>query len=125
MDHAVTPHFFSTLLSIGIALTTAMQTESSALVDKVVFTDKSDYFELFRSGQSYLNATLADHYGIQGFTGGAGFAWTDYGAAPRMGLLSHGSVLSNGAKFADTSPTQRGIFVRTRLLCTEVGKPLS
>ncbi len=107
----------------AIDLTTAMQAESAALVDKVVFTDKSDYFELFRSDQSFLNSKLATHYGIANFAGGAGFAWTPYGAAPRKGLLSHGSVLSNGAKFSDTSPTQRGIFVRTRLLCTEVGKP--
>ncbi len=107
----------------AIDLTAALQAESSALIDKVVFDDKSDYFELFKANQSYLNATLATHYGISGFTGGTGFAWTPYGAAKRKGLLSHGSVLSAGAKFNDTSPTQRGIFVRTRLLCTEVGAP--
>src|SRR5262249_40565228 len=31
--------------------------------------------------------------------------------------------LSAGAKFNDTSPTQRGIFVRTRLLCQKVEPP--
>jgi hypothetical protein len=107
----------------SVELTAAMQDESAALVDKVVFEDKSDYFELFRSNQSFLNSTLATHYGITGFTGGTGSAWTPYGAAKRKGLLSHGSVLSAGAKFADTSPTQRGIFVRTRLLCTDVPPP--
>lgn len=107
----------------AIDLTTALQAESSALVDKVVFDDKTDYFNVFRSDQSFLNSTLATHYGITGFSGGSAFAWTPYGAAKRKGLLSHGSVLSAGAKFADTSPTQRGIFVRTRLLCTEVGTP--
>lgn len=107
----------------AIDLTAALQAESSALIDKVVFDDKSDYFELFKANQSYLNQTLATHYGINGFTGGMAYAWTPYGAAKRKGLLSHGSVLSAGAKFADTSPTQRGIFVRTRLLCMEVGAP--
>lgn len=107
----------------AIDLTTALQAESSALVDKVIFDDKADYFELFKSNQSYLNQTLATHYGISGFTGGTGYAWTPYGAAKRKGLLSHGSVLSAGAKFSDTSPTQRGIFVRNRLLCTEVPAP--
>jgi len=106
-----------------IELTGALQAESAALVDKVVFEDKSDYFDLFRSKQSFLNATLATHYGIAGFTGGSASAWTPYGTAKRQGLLSHGSVLSAGAKFADTSPTQRGIFVRTRLLCTDVPAP--
>ncbi len=107
----------------AIDLTTALQAESAALVDKVVFDDKADYFELFRSNQSFLNSTLATHYDISGFNGGSSFAWTPYGSAKRKGLLSHGSVLSAGAKFADTSPTQRGIFVRTRLLCTDVPAP--
>jgi hypothetical protein len=101
----------------------AMQAESAALVDKVVFDDKSDYFDLFRSTSTYVNQLLADHYGLTGFTGGTGFAWTDYGSAPRRGLLSHGSVLSQGAKFADTSPTQRGIFIRTRLFCQVIPPP--
>jgi hypothetical protein len=32
-------------------------------------------------------------------------------------------VLSAFSKFTDTSPTQRGIFVRTRLLCQEIKQP--
>jgi hypothetical protein len=37
--------------------------------------------------------------------------------------LSHGAVLSAFGKFSDTSPTQRGIFVRTRLMCEVVAPP--
>ncbi len=104
-------------------LVTAMQAESGALVRKVVFQDRGDYFDLFRSEQTYINQALATHYGITGFQGGTGFAWTAYGAAPRKGILSHGSVLSAGAKFSDTSPTQRGIFIRDRLFCQEMPPP--
>jgi hypothetical protein len=32
-------------------------------------------------------------------------------------------VLAAFGKFSDTSPTQRGIFVRTRLLCQEISPP--
>jgi hypothetical protein len=46
-----------------------------------------------------------------------------YGDSGRAGILSHGSVLSAFSKFTDTSPTQRGIFVRTRLLCQTIGRP--
>lgn len=105
-----------------LPLTQALQQESDALVDRVVFTEGSDYFTLFTSADTFVNATLATHYGLTGFAG-AGFQWTPYGAAPRKGLLSHGSVLSQGVKFADSSPTQRGIFVRNRLLCQEVPPP--
>jgi hypothetical protein len=41
----------------------------------------------------------------------------------RAGLLSHGSVLSAFGKFSDTSPTQRGILVRTRLMCERIAPP--
>jgi hypothetical protein len=107
----------------ALPLTQAMQQESDALVDRVVFTEGSDYFTLFTSSDSFVNATLATQYGLTGFTGGTGFQWLPYGSAPRKGLLSHGSVLSQGVKFADSSPTQRGIFVRNRLLCQEIPPP--
>jgi hypothetical protein len=82
----------------------------------------SDYFDLFRSEQTQVNDLLADHYGLArpGSTTGA---WVTYGSNPRRGILSHGSVLSAGAKFDDTSPTLRGVFVRTRLLCETVPPP--
>lgn len=108
----------------ALDLTTAMQTESGALVDKVVFDSGSaDYFDLFNSDQTYVNQLLADNYGMTGFTGGTGFAWTPYGSLPRKGLLGQGSVLSQGTKFADSSPTQRGIYIRTRLLCQTIPPP--
>jgi hypothetical protein len=46
-----------------------------------------------------------------------------YGDSGRRGLLSHGSFLSVAAKFGDTSPTQRGLLVRKRLLCETIPPP--
>jgi hypothetical protein len=105
-----------------VDLTQALQTESAALVSKVIFDDQADYFQLFQSDQTYLNDFLAAHYGLPA-AGLPGFRWVSYGTSGRKGLLSQGSVLSVGAKFNDTSPTQRGILVRTRLLCQEVPPP--
>src|SRR6185503_20729282 len=65
---------------------------------------------------------LAAHYGLPAPAGG-GPAWVPYGADPRRGILSHGAVLAAGAKFDDTSPTLRGVFVRNRLLCQVVPPP--
>ncbi len=106
-----------------LVLTQALQNESNALVDRVVFTDSNDYFSLFTATDSFVNSTLAQHYQLSGFTGDTEFRWTPYGNAPRKGLLSHGSVLSQGVKFNDTSPTQRGKFIRNRLLCQEIPPP--
>jgi hypothetical protein len=103
-------------------LTQALQTETSALVNKVVFEDQADYFELFRSNQTYINDFLADHYGLPR-PGSSSFQWVNYGSSGRKGIMSQGAFLSAGAKFNDTSPTQRGIFVRSRLLCQRILPP--
>jgi hypothetical protein len=96
-----------------------LRAESRALVERVVFDAPGDYFELFRSAETLLTPALAAHYG---YAAPAAPGWAAYPDA-RRGILSHGSVLSSFGKFADTSPTQRGIFIRTRLLCQEVPKP--
>jgi hypothetical protein len=100
-------------------LVEALRAETRALIERVVFDEPSDYFELFRSEQTYLTDYLAGHYGYEA-PGGAD--WVTY-SDERRGILSHGSVLSSFGKFSDTSPTQRGIFIRTRLLCQEIPPP--
>jgi hypothetical protein len=95
--------------------------ETTALIDRTVFEEPQDYFNLFRSTDTYLNETLAEHYGLPRPDGVSG--WVPYGDSGRMGILSHGSVLSSFAKFSDTSPTQRGKLIRTRLMCQNIPPP--
>ncbi|HVR18245.1 MAG TPA: DUF1592 domain-containing protein, partial [Polyangiaceae bacterium] len=95
--------------------------ETNALIDRAVFEGTGGYLSLFTSSDTYLDDALADHYGLPHPTGGEG--WVPYGASGRAGILSHGSVLAAYSKFSDTSPTQRGIFVQTRLLCNVVQPP--
>jgi hypothetical protein len=68
-----------------------------------------------------VNTQLASQYGLPAPSGGEG--WVSYADDARAGILSHGSVLAAFSKFSDTSPTQRGIFVQTRLLCNKVAPP--
>jgi hypothetical protein len=102
-------------------LAAAFSIETNKLIDKVVFDQPSSYLDLFTSTQTYVNATLAKQYGLTAPSGGEG--WVSYADDKRAGILSHGSVLAAFSKFSDTSPTQRGIFVQTRLLCNKVGNP--
>lgn len=103
-------------------LNAAFQLETEKLIERVVFDEPQSYLELFRSPQTYLTEGLASHYALPAPEGGEG--WVTYpGDSGRAGILSHGSVLSAFSKFDDTSPTQRGIFVRTRLLCQTVPPP--
>lgn len=102
-------------------LTRAFDMETTALLDRVIFDEPQSYLNLFTSTETYLNDMLADHYGLPHPSGGEG--WVDYGDSGRAGLLSHGSVLASFSKFSDTSPTQRGILVRTRLMCETIPPP--
>jgi hypothetical protein len=102
-------------------LNQAFTIETQALIDRAVFEGQS-YLTLFDSPETFVDDALAAHYGLPAPVDGRG--WVDYPAdSGRAGILSHGSVLSSFSKFSDTSPTQRGIFVRTRLLCQSVPSP--
>lgn len=102
-------------------LTQAMRTETAALVDRVIFEEASSWLDLFTSADTYIDAVLAEHYGLPVPPGGAG--WVEYGETGRMGLLSHGSFLSVAANVGDTSPTKRGIFIREQLMCQAIPPP--
>lgn len=102
-------------------LAAAFSLETNKLIEKVVFEQPSSYLDLFTSPQTYLTGLLAAQYGLMPPAGGQG--WVSYADDKRAGILSHGSVLAAFSKFSDTSPTQRGIFVQTRLLCNKIGAP--
>jgi hypothetical protein len=99
----------------------AFNSETTALIDRVVFDEPQSYLNMFSFPETYLDDMLADHYGLPRPSGGQG--WVEYGDSGRAGILSHGSVLSAFSKFSDTSPTQRGLLVRTRLLCQTIPRP--
>ena len=101
-------------------LVAALDRETTALIDRVVFDDRVSYLELFTSTQTYVDDYLAAHYGFPAPAGGEG--WIDY-PPDRAGILSHGSVLAAFSKFTDTSPTQRGILIATRLQCDVIPQP--
>jgi hypothetical protein len=104
-------------------LTTAMRTETQKLVERVVFEEGRPWADIMTSKETYVDAQLAQLYGMPAPAGG-GAGWTTYaGPGERAGLLSHGSFLSVAGKFGDTSPTQRGKLIRERLMCQVVPPP--
>jgi len=113
-------------LPYGGQLATDMRAETSALIARVVFEEKLPWQQLFLSNETYVTDFLADHYGLPP-PGSAKGAWVKYDDGPggigRAGLLAHGSFLSIGAKFNDTSPVKRGRAIRERLMCQEIGDP--
>jgi hypothetical protein len=104
------------------ALSEPMKAESRALIDRVVFEDRSPWSQLWLSDETWVSASLAEHYGLPAPSDASG-GWVSYGDSSRAGLLSQGSFLANGGAFGDTSPIMRGIVVKTRLLCGEIPPP--
>jgi hypothetical protein len=100
----------------------SMQIETNALLDRVIFDETGTFQDLLRADETYVDAALAEVYGLPAPTSG-GFEWKSWGDTGRQGLLSQGAFLSLGAKFADTSPTQRGLLIRTRLFCHVIQPP--
>jgi hypothetical protein len=103
-------------------LTAAMRNETRALVEQVVFVDRSPWLDLFTAPGTFIDDLLAEHYELPA-PGSNAPVWVEYGSSGRQGLLSHGSFLSVAGKFGDTSPTQRGKLIRKRLLCQEIPPP--
>ena len=103
-------------------LVAAMEAENRALMQRVLFEEQRPWQDLLRLEETYASDMLAAHYGIP-LPGSETPTWTSYGDTGRKGLLSGGSFLSIGQKFGDTSPTQRGLLVRTRLFCMDVPPP--
>jgi hypothetical protein len=125
-------------------LSDAMQTETKALLMRVLFEDQRPWQDLLRYDQTYVTDNLARHYGFTsaGVSTPAGApvaqaskkdsaapstssTWVSYpDGSGRKGLLSHASFLATGAMFVgDTSPTIRGLIVRERLHCQDIPDP--
>lgn len=103
-------------------LRATMLAETDALVGKVLGKDGGAWANLFTARESYMDAALVQHYDAKA---GANMpAWITYEHPERAGILSHGSFLSLAVKNVDdTSPTIRGKYIATRLLCREVPPP--
>ncbi len=110
---------YSTLTDEG--LTADMRGETSALLSRVIFDEKRPWTDVLTSDETFLTPQLAEHYGLP--SPGAGPDWVPYGDSGRKGILSHATFLSAVSKFGDTSPTQRGLLIRTRLFCQTISRP--
>ena len=97
-----------------------MRDETSALIERVVFDQEDPWTAILTSEETFLTPELAEHYGLPV---PAQPDWVNYGDSGRAGLLSQGAFLSVGSKFGDTSPTQRGLMVRTQLFCQVIPLP--
>jgi Protein of unknown function (DUF1592)/Protein of unknown function (DUF1588)/Protein of unknown function (DUF1595)/Protein of unknown function (DUF1587)/Protein of unknown function (DUF1585) len=104
-----------------VATRTSMQSETE-LFFKSFLDESKDVHELLTAKYTYADARLAKIYGVSGAPA-SGFAKTNLGSAPRMGLLTQASFLTITSKNNGTSPVKRGKWVLGQLLCSEPPPP--
>ncbi|MDC0723628.1 DUF1592 domain-containing protein [Nannocystis bainbridge] len=101
----------------------AMKYETLRLIEDIVWDQDTDFRTLLSADYTFVNPALASLYGLPP-PRGQGFAKVpleeDHG---RAGLLGQASFLARFAHPAETSPTRRGQFIRTKLLCETVPPP--
>ncbi len=79
-----------------------------------------DVTSLLTSTTTFVNQALGSFYGLSGAPG-SGFAEVSLAGTERApGMLGQGAFLTVHAQPENSSPVQRGRFVRERLLCQEI-----
>jgi hypothetical protein len=82
-----------------------------------------DFRTVFNTTKTFVNAELAELYGLQGVSG-TSFVQVDLPATgPRRGLLGNASLMSLYAHASNSSPTLRGKFIRQILMCQSIPAP--
>jgi hypothetical protein len=100
----------------------SMKAETLALLEHVVFDGAGDLDTMLTADYSFVDSALAELYGVSG-VGGDTLTRVDLDPQQRAGLLTQASVLALTGKRDQSSPVQRGKFVRERLLCESLPEP--
>ncbi|MDC0723451.1 DUF1592 domain-containing protein [Nannocystis bainbridge] len=105
------------------ALAGSMAQETLHLLDAIVWQEDGDIRRFFDSDTTFVDAALAGLYGLPAPDGPGFHRVASPAAQGRAGLLGHASFLARFAHPGLTSPTRRGQFIRTRLLCDIILPP--
>jgi len=110
-DRRVFPEFTAELVA-------DMEEETQRLFGGLVWDD-GDFREFFTARYTHVSPALGKLYGVPVLSG-----WTRVNLpSGRAGVLGHASFLTLTSKPVDTSPTERGLFVREHFLCQQVPPP--
>ncbi|MEO7415125.1 MAG: DUF1592 domain-containing protein, partial [Opitutaceae bacterium] len=96
-------------------LRTAMMQETKMFFTSIVTEDRS-IMELLNADYTFMNETLANHYGVPGVSGEEFRRVTHDPQSHRGGLLTNASVLTLTSAPNRTSPVKRGVWVLETIL---------
>ena len=93
----------------------AMRDETEKYFDYVV-RENRNVLELIDSNYTFVNETLAKHYGIDGVKGDEMRRVELPADSPRGGVLTQGTLLAVTSNPTRTSPVKRGLFILDNIL---------
>ncbi|MEM9191268.1 MAG: DUF1592 domain-containing protein [Myxococcota bacterium] len=103
-----------------VEVANAMLEETDRYVDFVVREGDGQLDTLLTGTFSFVPASLRPVYGLADGNADAPVALDPN---ERAGLLTHPSVLASHARFSNSSPVLRGVFLFRRVLCGQLGDP--
>jgi Protein of unknown function (DUF1592)/Protein of unknown function (DUF1588)/Protein of unknown function (DUF1585)/Protein of unknown function (DUF1595)/Protein of unknown function (DUF1587) len=107
------------------SLQQAMVQEVPSMLEDLVFEQAAPATNIFTTRTTYVNSDLAKLYGLDA-SGLTVDSWVKVSLPAnglRAGYLGTGAFLSEFANQKEGSPTQRGKFIRTALLCQAIPDP--
>jgi hypothetical protein len=99
-----------------------LRTSLELFLEDVVWSDGSDFRQLFLSDQVFLNNRLAKFYGA-GLAPGAAFQKVRLDGGRRAGALTHPYLMASFAHSGETSPIHRGVFLARGVLGVALRPP--
>ncbi len=98
-----------------------MRAELEAMFTDIVFTEDADFRTILTTEKAWLTPALAEHYGLPSMSEPAWVLLPE--EQDRGGILGRAGFLTLESHRADTSPTHRGLFIQSRLLCNSIPPP--
>jgi hypothetical protein len=92
-----------------------LRTSLELFLDDVLWSDTSDFRQLFLADYLYLNSRLAWLYGVN-LPPGRGFQKVSPKAGERAGILTHPYLMATFAYTTTSSPIHRGVFLARSVL---------
>ena len=102
------------------ALVPHMQAEINATFSHIMLDPSEQFASLYAADYSFLNETLANHYGIAGVSGDE---LRKVPTTDRGGILAGGAFMARWGEAVETSPILRSVRVRRRMLCQDQPDP--
>lgn len=101
----------------------AAMREEVLLLTRDAIAPGADFRRLFSTRETHLNEPLAKLYGVSGPLGNELVPFILPADGKRAGLLTTGAFLTAEGAEDRTKPTNRGLYVQFRLMCTQIPDP--